>query len=131
MITLSTFALCFWGAVTLILGIVIGKLVALNDYNKRIRAMMHLPNETMSLDDLKESASNLQHFICKHLFVKRANGFHYYNRELSKTLTREEFELSRIKPSTYTMALVGVCHKLGLEIVLREKNGGEERILSA
>lgn len=110
-------------------GYVIGWSIERRRTNKRIHAMYNLPKESESVDDLEETASLLQRFISFHSFVKDNWGHYHCNLELSKQLTHDESVLYLPEPSHYTIALVGLCHKLGLEVVIREKKDtGEERI---
>lgn len=110
-------------------GYVIGWSIERRRTNKRIHAMCNLPKESESVDDLEETVSLLQRFIDSHLYVKDNWGHYHYNHELDKQLSHDENVLTYPEPSHYTIALVGLCHKLGLEVVIREKkDGGEERI---
>lgn len=92
-------------------------------FNLRLRAMNNLPTETLTWEDTKRQALELQGFLGSHLFAKGRFGQTVYLKSLSESIKDDQHEWLRpYTVSLHSLALVSLCRQLGIEIVLRDQN---------
>lgn len=114
--------------VAVLVGFAIGQAIERRHTDKRIRMMMHLPMQSETFTEVDHTARSLQGFLSQCRCVVNPYGELVHDERLSKCLTQEQRSMSNACYFSPTIhALVDLCHKVGVEIVLRRKDTGEER----
>lgn len=114
--------------VATLVGFAIGQAIERRHTDKRIRMMMHLPMQSETFTEVDHTARSLQGFLAQFRCVVNPYGELVHDERLLKCLTQEQLAMSGACYFSPTIhALVDLCHKVGVEIVLRRKDTGEER----
>lgn len=98
----------------------------------KIRKANGLPSELtwyMTVKDAQDRALEIQQFLRQHKYCKAVGDAWTLKKGIEESLNKAETEIlySGYTPSYFLTALVGLCDKLGVEIVLKRKDTGEER----